>query len=133
MLFLGPWSVGKSSMINYLLGLEDTSQKLYTGRGTSATPIPPVSAVLSWIDVQGDAVVWIGCCVRKCRVADLSPLKGHSQQKLVSTEQCDDNVYNYCLWAPNLEGDFHHIGVAFPSCHCKKKSNNRLMQFQNSN
>ncbi|XP_076149265.1 sarcalumenin isoform X6 [Alosa pseudoharengus] len=31
MLFLGPWSVGKSSMINYLLGLEDTSQKLYTG------------------------------------------------------------------------------------------------------
>ncbi|KAL2086937.1 hypothetical protein ACEWY4_017996 [Coilia grayii] len=31
MLFLGPWSVGKSSMINYLLGLEDTSQELYTG------------------------------------------------------------------------------------------------------
>ncbi|XP_056615712.1 titin-like [Triplophysa dalaica] len=29
-LFLGPWSVGKSSMINYLLGLEDSSQ-LYTG------------------------------------------------------------------------------------------------------
>uniref|UniRef100_A0A3B5AMB0 Sarcalumenin n=1 Tax=Stegastes partitus TaxID=144197 RepID=A0A3B5AMB0_9TELE len=30
-LFLGPWSVGKSSMINYLLGLHDSSQKLYTG------------------------------------------------------------------------------------------------------
>ncbi|XP_077574287.1 uncharacterized protein srla [Stigmatopora nigra] len=30
-LFLGPWSVGKSSMINYLLGLEDPSQELYTG------------------------------------------------------------------------------------------------------
>uniref|UniRef100_A0A671QQS6 Sarcalumenin n=1 Tax=Sinocyclocheilus anshuiensis TaxID=1608454 RepID=A0A671QQS6_9TELE len=30
-LFLGPWSVGKSSMINYLLGLDDTSQQLYTG------------------------------------------------------------------------------------------------------
>ncbi|XP_077082866.1 sarcalumenin isoform X5 [Siphateles boraxobius] len=30
-LFLGPWSVGKSSMINYLLGLHDTSQQLYTG------------------------------------------------------------------------------------------------------
>ncbi|XP_056303209.1 sarcalumenin-like [Danio aesculapii] len=30
-LFLGPWSVGKSSMINYLLGLEETSQQLYTG------------------------------------------------------------------------------------------------------
>nr|XP_061792045.1 uncharacterized protein LOC133581961 [Nerophis lumbriciformis] len=30
-LFLGPWSVGKSSMINYLLGLEDASQELYTG------------------------------------------------------------------------------------------------------
>lgn len=29
-LFLGPWSVGKSSMINYLLGLQDSSQ-LYTG------------------------------------------------------------------------------------------------------
>ncbi|KAM9792672.1 sarcalumenin [Neosynchiropus ocellatus] len=30
-LFLGPWSVGKSSMINYLLGLHSTSQELYTG------------------------------------------------------------------------------------------------------
>ncbi|KAM9857145.1 sarcalumenin [Aulostomus maculatus] len=30
-LFLGPWSVGKSSMINYLLGLQGTSQELYTG------------------------------------------------------------------------------------------------------
>ncbi|XP_075903927.1 uncharacterized protein LOC142902599 isoform X2 [Nelusetta ayraudi] len=30
-LFLGPWSVGKSSMINYLLGLHDTAQELYTG------------------------------------------------------------------------------------------------------
>lgn len=30
-LFLGPWSVGKSSMINYLLGLHGTSQQLYTG------------------------------------------------------------------------------------------------------
>ncbi|XP_023128134.2 sarcalumenin-like [Amphiprion ocellaris] len=30
-LFLGPWSVGKSSMINYLLGLHKSSQELYTG------------------------------------------------------------------------------------------------------
>ncbi|XP_076023405.1 uncharacterized protein LOC143013605 [Genypterus blacodes] len=30
-LFLGPWSVGKSSMINYLLGLHGTTQELYTG------------------------------------------------------------------------------------------------------
>ncbi|KAJ7306062.1 hypothetical protein JRQ81_010428 [Phrynocephalus forsythii] len=30
-LFLGPWSVGKSTMINYLLGLEDTPYQLYTG------------------------------------------------------------------------------------------------------
>ncbi|KAF3687402.1 Sarcalumenin Precursor [Channa argus] len=30
-LFLGPWSVGKSSMINYLLGLHRTPQELYTG------------------------------------------------------------------------------------------------------
>ncbi|KAL6461963.1 hypothetical protein MHYP_G00301080 [Metynnis hypsauchen] len=30
-LFLGPWSVGKSTMINYLLGLHDTPQELYTG------------------------------------------------------------------------------------------------------
>nr|XP_057929222.1 sarcalumenin [Doryrhamphus excisus] len=30
-LFIGPWSVGKSSMINYLLGLHGTSQELYTG------------------------------------------------------------------------------------------------------
>lgn len=34
-LFLGPWSVGKSSMINYLLGLDDTPYQLYTG--TSCT------------------------------------------------------------------------------------------------
>lgn len=33
-LFLGPWSVGKSSMINYLLGLHDTAQELYTGKLT---------------------------------------------------------------------------------------------------
>uniref|UniRef100_W5M3Z6 Sarcalumenin n=1 Tax=Lepisosteus oculatus TaxID=7918 RepID=W5M3Z6_LEPOC len=30
-LFLGPWSVGKSSMINYLLGLQETPYQLYTG------------------------------------------------------------------------------------------------------
>lgn len=30
-LFLGPWSVGKSTMINYLLGLEETRYQLYTG------------------------------------------------------------------------------------------------------
>ncbi|KAJ8367101.1 hypothetical protein AAFF_G00331050 [Aldrovandia affinis] len=30
-LFLGPWSVGKSSMINYLLGLHETPHQLYTG------------------------------------------------------------------------------------------------------
>ncbi|KAM9313995.1 sarcalumenin [Pholidichthys leucotaenia] len=30
-LFLGPWSVGKSTMINYLLGLHGTPQELYTG------------------------------------------------------------------------------------------------------
>ncbi|XP_045141578.1 sarcalumenin isoform X1 [Echinops telfairi] len=30
-LFIGPWSVGKSTMINYLLGLEDTRYQLYTG------------------------------------------------------------------------------------------------------
>ncbi|XP_076841293.1 sarcalumenin isoform X2 [Brachyhypopomus gauderio] len=30
-LFLGPWSVGKSTMINYLLGLHNTPQELYTG------------------------------------------------------------------------------------------------------
>ncbi|KAM3826480.1 sarcalumenin isoform 3-T3 [Vipera latastei] len=30
-LFLGPWSVGKSTMINYLLGLDDTPHQLYTG------------------------------------------------------------------------------------------------------
>ncbi|XP_053550432.1 sarcalumenin isoform X2 [Bombina bombina] len=30
-LFLGPWSVGKSTMINYLLGLDETPYQLYTG------------------------------------------------------------------------------------------------------
>ncbi|XP_056392656.1 sarcalumenin [Hyla sarda] len=30
-LFLGPWSVGKSSMVNYLLGLDETPHQLYTG------------------------------------------------------------------------------------------------------
>ncbi|XP_034044775.1 sarcalumenin-like isoform X2 [Thalassophryne amazonica] len=30
-LFLGPWSVGKTTMINYLLGLHGTSHELYTG------------------------------------------------------------------------------------------------------
>lgn len=40
-LFLGPWSVGKSSMINYLLGLDDTSQQLYTGN----------TSVIKWMNV----------------------------------------------------------------------------------
>lgn len=31
-LFLGPWSVGKSSMINYLLGMHDSPYQLYTGK-----------------------------------------------------------------------------------------------------
>ncbi|XP_075035523.1 sarcalumenin isoform X2 [Mixophyes fleayi] len=30
-LFLGPWSVGKSTMVNYLLGLHETPHQLYTG------------------------------------------------------------------------------------------------------
>ncbi|KAM8960398.1 sarcalumenin [Pelodytes ibericus] len=30
-LFLGPWSVGKSTMINYLLGLDESPYQLYTG------------------------------------------------------------------------------------------------------
>ncbi|KAG5832619.1 sarcalumenin isoform X1 [Anguilla anguilla] len=30
-LFLGPWSVGKSTMVNYLLGLQDSPYQLYTG------------------------------------------------------------------------------------------------------
>ncbi|XP_078096625.1 sarcalumenin isoform X2 [Mustelus asterias] len=30
-LFLGPWSVGKSTMVNYLLGLDETIYQLYTG------------------------------------------------------------------------------------------------------
>lgn len=29
--FLGPWSVGKSTMINYLLDLHNKPQELYTG------------------------------------------------------------------------------------------------------
>uniref|UniRef100_A0A2K5YK34 Sarcalumenin n=1 Tax=Mandrillus leucophaeus TaxID=9568 RepID=A0A2K5YK34_MANLE len=33
-LFLGPWSVGKSTMINYLLGLENTRYQLYTSEFT---------------------------------------------------------------------------------------------------
>lgn len=36
-LFLGPWSVGKSSMINYLLGLHSSSQELYTGTHLTLT------------------------------------------------------------------------------------------------
>jgi ribosome biogenesis GTPase A len=31
-LFVGPWSTGKSTMINYLLGVEDANFKLVTGR-----------------------------------------------------------------------------------------------------
>ena len=30
-LFLGPWSTGKSTMINYLLSIEDSAFKLHTG------------------------------------------------------------------------------------------------------
>lgn len=53
-LFLGPWSVGKSSMINYLLGLDDTPYQLYTGtslttapRASSPATSPSLSAVLA--------------------------------------------------------------------------------------
>jgi GTP-binding protein EngB required for normal cell division len=37
-LFLGPWSVGKSSMINYLLGLKDSPYQLYTGKPLQTSP-----------------------------------------------------------------------------------------------
>lgn len=30
-LFVGPWSVGKSTMINYLIGINDTRDMLHTG------------------------------------------------------------------------------------------------------
>ena len=30
-LFLGPWSTGKSTMINYLLEIDDSEHSLYTG------------------------------------------------------------------------------------------------------
>ncbi|XP_070552657.1 sarcalumenin-like [Ptychodera flava] len=30
-LFLGPWSTGKSTMVNYLVGMEDTADSLHTG------------------------------------------------------------------------------------------------------
>lgn len=53
-LFLGPWSVGKSSMINYLLGLDDTPYQLYTGTSLTTAPwasspatSPSLSAVLA--------------------------------------------------------------------------------------
>lgn len=39
-LFLGPWSVGKSSMINYLLGLSDSPYQLYTGTLHTLHPTP---------------------------------------------------------------------------------------------
>ena len=31
-LFVGPWSVGKSTMINYLVGIEDAQELLHTGK-----------------------------------------------------------------------------------------------------
>ena len=45
-LFLGPWSVGKSSMINYLLGLHSSTQELYTGTHPHARRSPFSSAAL---------------------------------------------------------------------------------------
>ncbi|XP_062915521.1 sarcalumenin isoform X3 [Mobula hypostoma] len=36
-LFLGPWSVGKSTMVNYLLGLDETVYQLYTGAEPTTT------------------------------------------------------------------------------------------------
>ncbi|XP_061535751.1 uncharacterized protein LOC133404133 isoform X2 [Phycodurus eques] len=47
-LFLGPWSVGKSSMINYLLGLQDTSHELYTGY--------PYNEVCQWFIDRADLI-----------------------------------------------------------------------------
>lgn len=41
-LFLGPWSVGKSSMINYLLGLQDSPYQLYTGTTAFISLLYPV-------------------------------------------------------------------------------------------
>jgi polynucleotide 5'-kinase involved in rRNA processing len=32
MLVIGPWSTGKSTMINYLLGVENTTHALYSGQ-----------------------------------------------------------------------------------------------------
>ncbi|XP_074237759.1 sarcalumenin isoform X2 [Saimiri boliviensis] len=47
-LFLGPWSVGKSTMINYLLGLENTRYQLYTGY--------PFNDVCQWFIDRADLI-----------------------------------------------------------------------------
>ncbi|XP_034639126.1 sarcalumenin isoform X5 [Trachemys scripta elegans] len=47
-LFLGPWSVGKSTMINYLLGLDDTPYQLYTGY--------PFNDVCQWFIDRADLI-----------------------------------------------------------------------------
>ena len=35
-LFVGPWSTGKSTMINYLVGIEDKRHLLHTGNAKQA-------------------------------------------------------------------------------------------------
>ncbi|KAG9340449.1 hypothetical protein JZ751_021562 [Albula glossodonta] len=61
-LFLGPWSVGKSSMINYLLGLQDTPYQLYTGAEPTTSEFTvimhgyPFNDVCQWFIDRADLI-----------------------------------------------------------------------------
>lgn len=64
-LFLGPWSVGKSSMINYLLGLHNTAQELYTGLQMHGSN----NVFLSWSSFKSLSEEWNNCvCVEILKI-----------------------------------------------------------------
>eukprot|EP00062_Callorhinchus_milii_P009019 gi/632952357/ref/XP_007891806.1/ PREDICTED: sarcalumenin isoform X2 [Callorhinchus milii] len=81
-LFLGPWSVGKSTMVNYILGLDNNIYQLYTG----AEPTTSEFTVI----MQGDKIRTVeGIVMAADSARSFSPLEKFGQnflEKLVGVE-----------------------------------------------
>ncbi|CAL8287696.1 unnamed protein product [Boreogadus saida] len=73
-LFLGPWSVGKSSMINYLLGLQNSPYQLLHSSPSSCTGEDPL--------VEG--IVWPADCSRSFSSA--GEVRANFLEKLIGVE-----------------------------------------------
>ncbi|UYV75366.1 SRL [Cordylochernes scorpioides] len=98
-LFIGPWSAGKSSIINYLLGVERTGQALKTGDWRLLCEVPSgVSAGVEPTDTQFTVIT-----------------HGEDHTKVSGTEMASDWAYSSVQkFGQNFLNHFRGIKMASP-------------------